>query len=231
MSSNKSKKHGKSKKKNEDEKPNTKPEKEGESNSISSEIPITFKYAGRFATMTKTIMIRDKLPLEEIEKLIPVQEGPPQPPDAKGVFEVFYESEIAPKIGRSAQESMSSKKAVSASWEFQTDHFQCIYEKRAALLLSKWEELTLGKGQSVSYAVQSHHHHQDPNREMERTVIFKYYSVHSSAKTNRHIHFSRLSKQQILDKIKLSVDHPPPSGVDVFCIFYYDEVLSTCLRV
>jgi len=218
MSTRKSKKHGKSK------------AKESAKSDIEERrtmIPVTFKYAGRFATMTsKSISLCNTMGLDEIERTAgTVEADTTPPPDAKALFELFFEHEISPKISKHAQEAVNSKKAVSESWEFQTEQFKAIFEKRAAALRSKWEELTLGKGQSVSYAVQSHHHHQDPKQAMERTVIFKYYSVHSSAKTNRHIHFSTLSLEELLRKIKLSVDHQPPNGVDIFSAFYYDEIL------
>jgi len=68
------------------------------------------------------------------------------------------------------------------------------------------------------------HIHKDENPEGQ-TVIFKYYSVHSSAKTNRHIFIIQPSKAELLKKIKISVTRGPPSAKQVFEVYYYDEIL------
>eukprot|EP00484_Ammonia_sp_Unknown_P011297 CAMPEP_0197077198 /NCGR_PEP_ID=MMETSP1384-20130603/212496_1 /TAXON_ID=29189 /ORGANISM="Ammonia sp." /LENGTH=578 /DNA_ID=CAMNT_0042516059 /DNA_START=46 /DNA_END=1782 /DNA_ORIENTATION=- len=209
---------------------------------------VTFKYPGRYATLTRNILVSDTLTVKDLTKRVPLCISQP-PPDAKKVFELYYMDEIFPFINKHAQESLGTRKSIEKTWDLQTAHFQKIYTKRAELLRQKWQDMKNKKGNShtstssTSSSTTSLHAYQpyDPEQDKQSTsptastpkhphensttVIFKYYSVHSSAKTNRHIFITPPSKQELVDKIGLSLQQTPPSAKELFEIYYYDEIL------
>jgi len=114
--------------------------------------------------------------------------------------------------------------------------------KRSDLLRQEWLKMKNGGSTPKSsngynsynngYTVTNHHHHHngtnndnDASEVNSTTVIFKYYSVHSSAKTNRHIFITSPTRQELLNKIKLSLSSNPPTAKELFEVYYYDEIL------
>eukprot|EP01084_Bolivina_argentea_P205112 350442_1 len=189
---------------------------------------VTFKYPGRFATLTRTILLNENLTINELQRKI-ILSSSQQPPDAKKVFELYYMDEIYPFINKHAQETINNKKTISKSWELQTNHFKKIYIRRSEILKIKWNEIG-NKNYKInkpSYHVTNHHHHLSKNNinNGSQTVIFKYYSVHSSAKTNRHIFITSPKKEELLLKIKLTINTNPPTAKEIFEQYYYDEIL------
>ena len=206
---------------------------------------VTFKYPGRFATLTRTILLNENLTIKELQRKVTLSISQ-TPPEAKTVFQLYYMDEIFPFINKHAQETINTKKSIEKSWDLQTSHFQKIYMKRSDLLRQEWSRMKNGgSGSSKNnknghYTVTNHHHHyhydhgtndgdkdndNDSSEVNSTTVIFKYYSVHSSAKTNRHIFITQPTKQELLNKIKLSLSSNPPTAKELFEIYYYDEIL------
>ena len=266
MSSRKNSKHGKNsrdKKKNDRDNDNNKKgdrytrQGNGTNNGNEELSAVTFKYPGRFATLTRTILLNESLTITELQRKITLSISQ-HPPDAKSVFQLYYMDEIFPFINKHAQETINTKKSIEKSWDLQTSHFQKIYMKRSELLRQKWLEMKNGPsnkndqngangGGSGTYTVTNHHHHyhqynynnnnnhhngNGTNNDINNgeianstTVIFKYYSVHSSAKTNRHIFITSPTKKELLHKIKLSLSSNPPTAKELFEVYYYDEIL------
>eukprot|EP01084_Bolivina_argentea_P187389 322794_1 len=221
---------------------------------------VTFKYPGRYATLTRTILLNERLTITELLRNVTLSPSQP-PPDAKKVFEMYYMDEIFPFMNKHAQETINTKKSIEKSWDLQTSHFQKIYIKRSDMLRLKWNEMKLKKSKKktehkpheddTGYTVMNHHHnhcskgkkgyHHSPyggsanqtsasengkiSGTTSTTVIFKYYSVHSSAKTNRHTFITTPTREDLMSKITLQSNATPPTAKDLFEIYYYDEIL------
>ena len=204
--------------------------------------PIIYKYPGRFATLNRTILLNENLTINEILTKVSLSTDS-NPPEPRKVFEAYFFDEIHPFINKHAQETINSKKEIGKSWEQQHERFKRVYIKRAEILRTKWIEMKHGHAEdqensSKSYSVTNHHHHyQKYDKHNKRnnnsdepppkavTIIFKYYSVHSSAKTNRHIFITSPTKSELLAKVNIALRENPISAKELFEIYYYDEIL------
>jgi len=199
---------------------------------------VSFKFPGRFATLKATILIHENLTLCELLRTVPL-DLKQQPPDGKRVFELFYCDEILPRISKHAPEIIHTPKSIEKSWDLQTSDFKKIYVKRAEILRHRWLKM-----EKHSHSPRANCDSNQAYAEMQSasspsttaaaatphfgdagSVIFKYYSVHSSAKTNRHIFITPPTKQELIERVGLSIDYPPPNGKALFEIYYYDEIL------
>merc|ERR1740123_241773 len=98
---------------------------------------ITFKFPGRWATLSCSVPFKEVLTLNELQRKVKLSPTT-SPPDAQKLFELYFMDEIYPYISKHGQDTVSNRKTIAKVWDLQTSHFIDVYTKRSELLWNEW---------------------------------------------------------------------------------------------